>query len=99
MAEITAYNINQQFCGTTTRSNIMSALNLKTEYVESTKSVVMAKSTLQSVLRQLRKLGAIINKENGHYTVHSPKTGDLLLKAMNGRRAYLVTNISSMFDD
>ena len=64
--------------------------------LQPTKSTVMAKRTLQKTLRECRANALDVEKRDGAYYVYA--NDDLVLRALNGQRSYLVQYNIELFE-
>lgn len=64
--------------------------------MEPRRSTTMGKRLLQSTLTHCRQMGLDVQKEDGVYLVFADQ--DLVLKALNGTRNYLVQYNTDLFE-
>jgi hypothetical protein len=64
--------------------------------IEPRKTTVMPKRRLQATLKHCRENGLDVEKRNGIYYVYADE--DLVLRALNGQRSYLVQYCSELFE-
>jgi len=64
--------------------------------LQPTKSTIMAKRTLQKTLRECRANALDVEKRDGAYYVYA--NDDLVLRALNGQRSYLVQYNIELFE-
>lgn len=58
----------------------------------------LPKRELQALLKGCRKCGYEVEKSNGIYYVVDPRIDELVLRALDGRRSYLVSASDSHFE-
>lgn len=69
---------------------------MKQQVLQPRKTVPMPKRMLQKTLRECRANALDVIKENGIYFVYADE--DLVLRALDGARSYLVTYNTELFE-
>ena len=69
---------------------------MKQQVLQPRKTVPMPKRMLQKTLRECRANALDVIKENGIYFVYADE--DLVLRALDGARSYLVTDNTELFE-
>jgi hypothetical protein len=74
----------------------MEIMTMIKKVLQPTKSTVMAKRVLQKTLKECRNNCLDVEKRDGAYYVYANE--DLVLRALNGQRSYLVQYNTELFE-
>jgi hypothetical protein len=74
----------------------MEIMTMIRKVLQPTKSTVMAKRVLQKTLKECRNNCLEVEKRDGAYYVYANE--DLVLRALNGQRSYLVQYNTELFE-